>query len=208
MFTRKESATGKKNPLHGIKIKDVEKEIEDDERDRAVAVEKARQIQKKVQRFFKLAATQDEYDVVATKREILNNRYKLKDLESDIMHYDKMLEALHKVRRILTRASKMWQSTVLSKVFQKVSQEDLMKWLVDEKQSEDQVLDKLQGFIDVQTDSEMESRVESDPEMEAIDSQIAAIREAMEKTGDVDTAVNSVLERDKDKEHSEKDGVI
>ena len=166
---------GVKDVLRNVDIKEIKEEIGYLELQEKKLEAQRQELEKEAEKLFQDSIGKSE----ATKRlnatKIKNLKDRIADIDKDLREINLRLGVLYKIQRLKEKALKTYNSKVWEKLVNNVDSETLERWLVDQKTSEDEILEKLRQLYNAQGPEEEAEEISPD-EREILDAM-----EAVEK---------------------------
>jgi hypothetical protein len=166
---------GVKDVLKKVDIKEIKEEIGYLELQEKKLETQRQGLEKEAEKLFQDSIGKSE----ATKRlnatKIKNLKDRIADIDKDLREINLRLGVLYKIQRLKEKALKTYNSKVWEKLVNNVDSETLERWLVDQKTSEDEILEKLRQLYNAQGPEEEAEEISPD------EREILEAMEAVEK---------------------------
>ncbi len=166
---------GAKNVLKSVDLKDIKEEISYLELQQKKLEAQRNQLEQEATKLFQDSIGKSESTKRLNATKIKNLKDRVADLDRDLKELNIRLGVLYKMERLKEKASKRYNSKVWDKLVNNVDSETLEKWLVDQRVSEDDILNKLRELYNAEGPQEREE------EMSSEEKQILEAMDAVEK---------------------------
>ena len=189
---------GVKDVLKDVDIKEIKREIGYLELREKELETQRQELEKEVQRLFQESIGKSE----ATKRlnatKISNLQQRIKDIDKDLREINLRLGVLYKIQRLKEKAQKTYNSKLWEKLVDNVDRETLERWLVDQKISEDEILEKLIQLYNAQ--GPVEKAEEISPEEKEILDLMEEVEKGVKSPEEAAKEVNKEKDVEEEKE--------
>jgi hypothetical protein len=189
---------GVKDVLKNVDIKEIKQEIGYLELQERKLETQRQELEKEAEKLFQDSIGKSE----ATKRlnatKIKNLKDRIADIDKDLREINLRLGVLYKVQRLKEKAQKTYNSKVWEELVNNVDSETLEKWLVDQKISDDEIMNKLRQLYNAQGPEEEAEEISPD------EREILEAMEAVEKGEKSPEEAAKEVNKEKDDEEKEK----
>jgi hypothetical protein len=189
---------GVKDVLKNVDIKEIKEEIGYLELQERKLETQRQELEKEAEKLFQDSIGKSE----ATKRlnatKIKNLKDRIADIDKDLREINLRLGVLYKVQRLKEKAQKTYNSKVWEELVNNVDSETLEKWLVDQKISDDEIMNKLRQLYNAQGPEEEAEEISPD------EREILEAMEAVEKGEKSPEEATKEVTKEKDDEEKEK----